>query len=126
MRDATSPAADIQVQETDDGPQDRFIRDTSQRIRIVSKAGARGIVCIEVSRRWQKRRKSRRMLTLHQLPGDSPTAASFEFLHEDHTLGNALRYVIMKKYVTSAHVAENSDAAALSSCQILEANVKKS
>ncbi|KAK3692406.1 DNA-directed RNA polymerase [Podospora appendiculata] len=30
------------------------------------------------------------------LPGSTPTAASFEFLKEGHTLGNALRYVIMK------------------------------
>ncbi|KAI1658231.1 RBP11-like subunits of RNA polymerase [Daldinia decipiens] len=33
------------------------------------------------------------------LPGSSETAASFEFLKEGHTLGNALRYIIMKKYV---------------------------
>jgi DNA-directed RNA polymerase I and III subunit RPAC2 len=33
-----------------------------------------------------------------QLPGSSDTAASFEFKKEDHTLGNALRYIIMKKY----------------------------
>jgi hypothetical protein len=33
-----------------------------------------------------------------QLPGSSDTAASFEFQKEDHTLGNALRYIIMKKY----------------------------
>jgi DNA-directed RNA polymerase I and III subunit RPAC2 len=32
-----------------------------------------------------------------QLPGSTPTAASFEFLNEGHTLGNALRYIIMKK-----------------------------
>lgn len=30
------------------------------------------------------------------LPGSSPTAASFEFKNEDHTLGNALRYMVMK------------------------------
>jgi len=30
------------------------------------------------------------------LPGSTPQAASFEFLEEGHTLGNALRYVIMK------------------------------
>ncbi|KAN0103129.1 DNA-directed RNA polymerase I and III [Hyaloscypha variabilis] len=30
------------------------------------------------------------------LPGASDTAASFEFKKEDHTLGNALRYIIMK------------------------------
>lgn len=30
------------------------------------------------------------------LPGATETAASFEFEHEDHTLGNALRYIIMK------------------------------
>lgn len=32
-----------------------------------------------------------------QLPGASDTAASFEILYEDHTLGNSLRYMIMKK-----------------------------
>ncbi|KAF6241606.1 hypothetical protein HO173_000317 [Letharia columbiana] len=31
------------------------------------------------------------------LPGASDTAASFELEAEDHTLGNALRYIIMKK-----------------------------
>ncbi|XXH04630.1 hypothetical protein Hte_011047 [Hypoxylon texense] len=30
------------------------------------------------------------------LPGSSETAASFEFLKEGHTLGNALRFIIMK------------------------------
>ncbi|KXJ97217.1 DNA-directed RNA polymerase [Microdochium bolleyi] len=30
------------------------------------------------------------------LPGSSDTAASFEFEKESHTLGNALRYIIMK------------------------------
>ncbi|RDA95740.1 hypothetical protein CP533_5079 [Ophiocordyceps camponoti-saundersi (nom. inval.)] len=31
-----------------------------------------------------------------RLPGSTDTGASFEFLNEDHTLGNALRYMIMK------------------------------
>ncbi|KAL8925193.1 MAG: hypothetical protein Q9172_002347 [Xanthocarpia lactea] len=31
------------------------------------------------------------------LPGASDTAASFQFDQEDHTLGNALRFMIMKK-----------------------------
>ncbi|KAF4585693.1 DNA-directed RNA polymerase I and III 14 KDA polypeptide [Ophiocordyceps camponoti-floridani] len=30
------------------------------------------------------------------LPGSTDSAASFEFLNEGHTLGNALRYIIMK------------------------------
>ncbi|KAI9700437.1 MAG: RNA polymerase subunit AC19 [Candelina mexicana] len=30
------------------------------------------------------------------LPGATDSAASFEFEDEDHTLGNALRYIIMK------------------------------
>jgi DNA-directed RNA polymerase I and III subunit RPAC2 len=34
---------------------------------------------------------------IRQLPGSSDTAASFAFEREDHTLGNALRYMIMKK-----------------------------
>lgn len=38
------------------------------------------------------------------MPGASDSAASFEFLNEDHTLGNALRYVIMKKYVKAIAV----------------------
>ncbi|KAA8572469.1 hypothetical protein MFRU_003g03080 [Monilinia fructicola] len=33
---------------------------------------------------------------LRILPGSTDTAASFEFKKEDHTLGNALRYIIMK------------------------------
>ncbi|KAJ4283105.1 RNA polymerase subunit AC19, variant 2 [Fusarium oxysporum] len=33
------------------------------------------------------------------LPGSTDTAASFEFTDEGHTLGNALRYIIMKKFV---------------------------
>ena len=37
------------------------------------------------------------LMTRLQLPGSTPTAASFEFLNEGHTLGNALRYIIMKK-----------------------------
>ncbi|KAK1245242.1 hypothetical protein MKX08_004871 [Trichoderma sp. CBMAI-0020] len=31
-----------------------------------------------------------------RLPGSTDTAASFEFTDEGHTLGNALRYIIMK------------------------------
>ncbi|KAM0738360.1 hypothetical protein ACQRIT_006097 [Beauveria bassiana] len=30
------------------------------------------------------------------LPGSTDTAASFEFIEEGHTMGNALRYIIMK------------------------------
>ncbi|KAF3388071.1 DNA-directed RNA polymerases I and III subunit RPAC2 [Talaromyces pinophilus] len=33
-----------------------------------------------------------------KLAGATDTAASFQFKEEGHTLGNALRYVIMKKY----------------------------
>ncbi|KAK1822598.1 RNA polymerase subunit AC19 [Friedmanniomyces endolithicus] len=39
---------------------------------------------------------------LRLLPGSTDTAASFAFDHEDHTLGNALRYMIMKKYAARA------------------------
>ncbi|EGC48404.1 DNA-directed RNA polymerase I and III [Histoplasma capsulatum var. duboisii H88] len=35
-------------------------------------------------------------LRISILPGAEETAASFQFDKEDHTLGNALRYVIMK------------------------------
>lgn len=33
-----------------------------------------------------------------KLSGSTATAASYQFQDEDHTLGNALRYIIMKKY----------------------------
>jgi DNA-directed RNA polymerase I and III subunit RPAC2 len=36
---------------------------------------------------------------LTQLSGATETAASFQIDGEDHTLGNALRYIIHKKYV---------------------------
>lgn len=38
---------------------------------------------------------------LGKLPGSTEMAASYAFEKEDHTLGNALRYIIMRKYVTS-------------------------
>ena len=37
------------------------------------------------------------MLKCSKLPGSVDDSASFEFLQEDHTLGNALRHAIMKK-----------------------------
>lgn len=42
---------------------------------------------------------------LNQLPGSTDAAASFEFIDEGHTMGNALRYVIMKKYLKSSHIS---------------------
>jgi DNA-directed RNA polymerase subunit L len=36
---------------------------------------------------------------MSKLEGSTDMAASFQFEKEDHTLGNALRYIIMKKYV---------------------------
>lgn len=38
-------------------------------------------------------------MRINQLPGATDTAASFQFEGEGHTLGNALRFAIMKKYV---------------------------
>jgi hypothetical protein len=50
---------------------------------------------------WSARARKRETgLTLGyhgQLPGSTDKAASFEFLNEGHTLGNALRYIVMKK-----------------------------
>jgi DNA-directed RNA polymerase I and III subunit RPAC2 len=66
-----------------DGP----VSPDEDRIRIVSTSRAR------YSRNCAKENV--------QLPGSSDTAASFEFKKEDHTLGNALRYIIMKKYATN-------------------------
>jgi len=34
--------------------------------------------------------------TIRALPGATPDATSYEFTHEDHTLGNALRHMISK------------------------------
>lgn len=39
---------------------------------------------------------------IQKLSGATDTAASFQFKEEGHTLGNALRYVIMKKYLPSS------------------------
>ena len=49
---------------------------------------------------WELRasKKIASSLTSAQLPGSTETAASFELEKEDHTLGNALRYMITKKY----------------------------
>lgn len=61
-------------------------------------------------------------VTYVQLPGSTPTAASFEFRDEGHTLGNALRYIIMKKWVASllahAHPAETDNSTALTSSSV--------
>ncbi|KAI5803223.1 hypothetical protein EDC01DRAFT_628014 [Geopyxis carbonaria] len=35
-------------------------------------------------------------LLIRVLPGEEPTSASFQIEDEDHTLGNSLRYMIMK------------------------------
>lgn len=47
-----------------------------------------------------------------QLGSPDDTAASFEFKKEDHTLGNALRYIIMKKYAVFLSFPQASLAAA--------------
>ncbi|KAL7271683.1 RNA polymerase subunit AC19 [Rhizina undulata] len=39
-------------------------------------------------------------LRITTLPGAEEGSASFEIKEEDHTLGNALRYMIMKKYLS--------------------------
>ena len=59
-----------------------------QRVRLVSIGAPVPLASCNVLTRNRK------------LPGSTPTAASFEFLQEGHTLGNALRYIIMKKYVS--------------------------
>jgi DNA-directed RNA polymerase subunit L len=40
------------------------------------------------------------LIRLLQVGPTSLTAATFQFEGEDHTLGNALRYIIMKKFVS--------------------------
>lgn len=49
-----------------------------------------------------------------QLPGSTDQAASFEFLDEGHTLGNALRYIIMKKQ--AHHLTRREYATNLTPC----------
>lgn len=56
-----------------------------QRVKLVCRASR--IVC----------EMAGALMMRSQLPGSTPTAASFEFLNEGHTLGNALRYVINRK-----------------------------
>jgi DNA-directed RNA polymerase I and III subunit RPAC2 len=76
MADAPPAPADVPESEYD-------IEIDEQRIRIVSSNPSRySEIYIN---------------SMFQLPGASDTAASFEFKKEDHTLGNALRYIIMKK-----------------------------
>jgi len=43
-----------------------------------------------------------------QLPGSTDTAASYAFEKEDHTLGNALRYMIMKKCVRALRACQRT------------------
>lgn len=62
---------------------DAPVKVEKQRLRLVS--------------RDLKDVKNIQVLNAKQLPGSSDTAASFAFEKEDHTLGNALRYMIMKK-----------------------------
>ena len=47
---------------------------------------------------------------MYQLPGASQTAASFQFEDEDHTLGNTLRFMIMKKYAVSSSPCDINDS----------------
>lgn len=73
----------------DNGPSQQSIIDLGEqriRIRVVSQPTVTGQGSLQSLTRSLK------------LPGASDTAASFEFEGEDHTLGNALRYMIMKKY----------------------------
>lgn len=62
---------------------DAPVKVEKQRLRLVSR-DLEGVNNMQV-------------LNEKQLPGSSDTAASFAFEKEDHTLGNALRYMIMKK-----------------------------
>jgi hypothetical protein len=65
--------------------------DEEMRLRVVSRFIFAEIVCYTS--------KTLLYSDCLKLPGSTDTAASFEFAKEDHTLGNALRWVIMKKCV---------------------------
>ena len=82
---AEVPTEDFEeaVEEPDADPS--ILNDDEPRIRVVG---------------LPPRRFTRYRLTCGKLAGSTDTAASYEFAKEDHTLGNALRYIIMKKYVT--------------------------
>lgn len=59
----------------------------------------------------KKEKKKRKSSSDHyspQLPGATETAASFQFEGEGHTMGNALRYAIMKKWVYTVVVRLDS------------------
>lgn len=57
------------------------ISSASERIRVVSR--------LQIA--------TSPLVNMTQLPGATDNAASFQFDGEDHTLGNALRFMIMKK-----------------------------
>lgn len=67
---------------------------SEQRIRVVSRSSSNRPINETYIRTDQT-------TSWFQLPGAGDTAASFEFVAEDHTLGNALRWIIMKKYFWS-------------------------
>jgi len=69
------------------------------------------IVCNIPSPRSQNNHKKRGVpdRLVIKLSGAIDTAASFQFKEEGHTLGNALRYVIMKKYAPPFHNLSSSD-----------------
>lgn len=90
MEDAPTsaqPQEPLEENEVEDGEEEAGEEEEEeepQRVRIVSRP---------VFASTLKRAK----LMLVQLPGSTDSAASFEFTDEGHTLGNALRYIIMKK-----------------------------
>ncbi|EON65945.1 hypothetical protein W97_05187 [Coniosporium apollinis CBS 100218] len=69
----------------DASPTDHTQQDGPEPVEAPSPAGSPGSEAYETE-------KPR----IRVLPGAEDTAASFEFEKEDHTLGNALRYIIMK------------------------------
>ncbi|KAJ5570270.1 uncharacterized protein N7459_009700 [Penicillium hispanicum] len=50
------------------------------------------------------------IITEFELPGSTETAASFQFESEGHTMGNALRFAIMKKLFCGYTIPHPSDA----------------
>ena len=90
MANNERPDGDLEMADAEGGAEEGSVASGGnlvepQRLRLVREHG------IE---RWRVE-----LLTDEKLQGSSNTAASFAFDKEDHTLGNALRYLITKKSV---------------------------
>jgi DNA-directed RNA polymerases I and III subunit RPAC2 len=87
------------------GAADAMIDDDEEEEEEEEEEDVKRVNIVSLGPRMGPRQMANKILTRRaskQLPGSEDTAASFEFINEGHTLGNALRWVVMKKYVSSS------------------------